>query len=518
VFSVVWLSGWFYRKSHVINPAVGAGAGYQIKVVVHYGPGTDSGEDVYCGGCCRTDFADIRFTDDNSALLNYWLQTKTDGGNAVFWVKIAASLESSAQTIYLYYGKSDASSASNQVGTFVDVVDGTVASWTLGETNASSPVYDFSGNANHGTATGTTIVSSSKYAGKTARNGNGTSDKVACANTGVGTGSFSIVGVVKQVGEIKNFGGICGQGNTGSNRHFAIYSSGTTQQPRVGTYDGTTLTGFTYGHSNLFDGNVHWFAWVVDRSAGKAYMYLDGTKDSDEWNISAYGSFLDATKAFVMFHQFSDDSTYASINLSMLSVFNVSLSGAQVAAICGSNYPDPELAADSLCIRKWATTMQPSHDTWGTMEHLAVASDAVGVTDTILRDKTLSVSDSVGANDASLGNKELRLLDVVAAADLLATLKALQIEDGVGLADTALALKGLGVVDTVKLLDAGLVPQKTLRMLDCICAAEALRIGKALQIADAVFVVEATEVGKGDRRTRLFLVFGEVAVQLTGPA
>ncbi|MCW4045317.1 MAG: hypothetical protein NWE94_07370, partial [Candidatus Bathyarchaeota archaeon] len=71
--SVGWLSGWAYRKSHVIGSAVGAGVNYQIRVQVNYGSGTDGGENVYLAGKCRVDFGDVRFTaDDGSTLLDYW--------------------------------------------------------------------------------------------------------------------------------------------------------------------------------------------------------------------------------------------------------------------------------------------------------------------------------------------------------------------------------------------------------------------------------------------------------------
>jgi hypothetical protein len=42
-----WLGGWNHRKSHTINPATGAGTNYPVRVVVNYGNGTDSGENVY---------------------------------------------------------------------------------------------------------------------------------------------------------------------------------------------------------------------------------------------------------------------------------------------------------------------------------------------------------------------------------------------------------------------------------------------------------------------------------------
>ena len=113
------LIGWGFRKGHTINGAVGAGTNYQIRVKVHYGSGLDSGEDVYCSGHCRTDFGDIRFTDDDRiTLLDYWLQKKLDGDYAIFWVKVTDDLGSN-QTIYIYYGKTDAETTSNGVNTFI---------------------------------------------------------------------------------------------------------------------------------------------------------------------------------------------------------------------------------------------------------------------------------------------------------------------------------------------------------------------------------------------------------------
>ena len=114
-----WLTGWSYRKSHVINYASGAGTNYQIKVTAHYGSGTDSGGDVYLNSHCRTDFGDVRFTDDDgTTLLDYWMESKTNSDNAVFWVEVADDLSTVNATIYIYYGKSDATTTSNGETTF----------------------------------------------------------------------------------------------------------------------------------------------------------------------------------------------------------------------------------------------------------------------------------------------------------------------------------------------------------------------------------------------------------------
>jgi hypothetical protein len=75
-------------------------------------------ECVSCKGHCKEDFGDIRFTDDDgTTLLDYWNESQTNGDNAVFWVEVADNLNS-AQTIYIYYGNSAATSATNGDNTF----------------------------------------------------------------------------------------------------------------------------------------------------------------------------------------------------------------------------------------------------------------------------------------------------------------------------------------------------------------------------------------------------------------
>ncbi|MEM2994510.1 MAG: DUF2341 domain-containing protein [Candidatus Bathyarchaeia archaeon] len=134
--SADWLSGWNYRKSHVIGNVLGAGTNYQVRITVHYGVGTDIGEHVYLNGHCRTDFGDVRFTEnDGTTLLNYWIEEYTSGNQGIFWVKITDNLDNSPTTIYIYYGNPSATSISNGTNTFVffdDFDDGVIDStkWT----------------------------------------------------------------------------------------------------------------------------------------------------------------------------------------------------------------------------------------------------------------------------------------------------------------------------------------------------------------------------------------------------
>jgi hypothetical protein len=133
---------WSYRKSHVINPASGAGTNYQVRIVAHYGSGTDSGEDVYLNGKCRTDFGDIRFTrSDGVSLLDYWMESKVDGDYAVFWVEVADDLSTNPVTIYIYYGNANVTTTSNGDATFpfFDDFDGSALNpdkWSINAVNS----------------------------------------------------------------------------------------------------------------------------------------------------------------------------------------------------------------------------------------------------------------------------------------------------------------------------------------------------------------------------------------------
>ena len=122
-------SGWLNRKSHVINSATGAGTNYPVMIIVQDGSGTDSGSTVYVNGKVRSDFGDVRFTNSDGDLLDYWAEEVNADSDATFWVEVDGNLGSAAQTIYIYYNKDSATSASNGENTFLlfdDFEDGVV--------------------------------------------------------------------------------------------------------------------------------------------------------------------------------------------------------------------------------------------------------------------------------------------------------------------------------------------------------------------------------------------------------
>ncbi|MCW4035117.1 MAG: DUF2341 domain-containing protein [Candidatus Bathyarchaeota archaeon] len=104
-----WLEGWSYRKSHVIEKATGAGTNYQVSITVDYGSGSDFEGTVYVNEKCRSNFQDIRFTeDDGETELDYWIE-KTGLNDAVFWVEVSGNLTAGDVLIYIYYGNSGVS-------------------------------------------------------------------------------------------------------------------------------------------------------------------------------------------------------------------------------------------------------------------------------------------------------------------------------------------------------------------------------------------------------------------------
>jgi len=140
-----WLSNaWSFRKSHIINSASGAGTNYQVKIIVHYGSGTDSDADVYLNSHCRTDFGDVRFTkSDGTTLIDYWIESYTASSVATFWVEVPDDLSSASATIYIYYGNPNATSLSNAdaVFNYFDQGDKFYA-WTQGSYSCTNDLSD----------------------------------------------------------------------------------------------------------------------------------------------------------------------------------------------------------------------------------------------------------------------------------------------------------------------------------------------------------------------------------------
>lgn len=135
---MAWLSSnWGYRKSITLSRASGAVSNYQMKILVGESSGA-AGEDVDCGGNCKSDFSDLRFTAaDGTTLLDYWIESvsgTTPNQLAAIWVEFD-SIGTGDTTFYMYYGYASATAVSNGDNTFIlfdDFEDGSIngSKWT----------------------------------------------------------------------------------------------------------------------------------------------------------------------------------------------------------------------------------------------------------------------------------------------------------------------------------------------------------------------------------------------------
>ncbi|MDF1540498.1 MAG: DUF2341 domain-containing protein, partial [Candidatus Thorarchaeota archaeon] len=142
------LDDWSYRKSHQIYGSPTAGVGYQINIDVHYAIGSDTGNQVYLGSHCESDFSDVRFVSgDGCTILDYWIESYTAADEASFWVRVEGDL-SYDQVIYIYYGNDAATSASDGDATFILFDDFNDASF---DTEKWSHVGDPAGSESGGT-------------------------------------------------------------------------------------------------------------------------------------------------------------------------------------------------------------------------------------------------------------------------------------------------------------------------------------------------------------------------------
>jgi hypothetical protein len=115
-----WLDGWNYRKRLQIDGSPDQTVtNYAMRIVAHFGAGSDSGEHVYLGGHCRSDFGDLRFTDrDSEEVYDYWIRIKIDGDEADLWIEVPTIHTSDGAVLYLYYGNASAASQSDGEATF----------------------------------------------------------------------------------------------------------------------------------------------------------------------------------------------------------------------------------------------------------------------------------------------------------------------------------------------------------------------------------------------------------------
>jgi len=133
---------------------------------------------------------------------------------------------------------------------------------------------------------------------------------------------------------------------------------------------------------------------------------------------------------------------------------------------------------------------------------LKTVTDSFSLSESVLRNKTLILSDSLGLADSLLRDKSLLLSDSASLSELVTVIIGEVMKY---------------VTDSVSSADLVSTPSRVLRALEAIGAADNAVVNKVLQITETVSLAEIVEVGVGGvKKTKLFLILGDLAVQLTG--
>jgi hypothetical protein len=84
---------------------------------IYRSTGTDANFNVYVGTNCLSNYNDIRFTNVDGTLLDYWIES-FDSSSATIWVEADSLVGSGNTTLYFYYGNPVAVAVSNGTNTF----------------------------------------------------------------------------------------------------------------------------------------------------------------------------------------------------------------------------------------------------------------------------------------------------------------------------------------------------------------------------------------------------------------
>ncbi|MHA1126934.1 MAG: DUF2341 domain-containing protein [Candidatus Heimdallarchaeota archaeon] len=139
-----WNASWTYSRQVEINNPNYLLTDYAVKVIIpfyfDYGNASDDG-------------ADIRFTSqDNSTLLNYWIEEWDNTSDSTVWVKISTLAADSVHTIFLYYGNPLADYVSN--GTLVFDAFDDFSGTTLNENLWNVTTWDEGGSRSYDVSNG----------------------------------------------------------------------------------------------------------------------------------------------------------------------------------------------------------------------------------------------------------------------------------------------------------------------------------------------------------------------------
>ena len=91
---------------------------YPVSVCIRKGEGRDENGNIFAGSAVRDDFADVRFRLPDGQELPHWQESRVDGKQAFFWVRVPQIPRNGKTGVVLHHGNPLASSASDGKKTF----------------------------------------------------------------------------------------------------------------------------------------------------------------------------------------------------------------------------------------------------------------------------------------------------------------------------------------------------------------------------------------------------------------
>jgi hypothetical protein len=176
---------------------------------------------------------------------------------------------------------------------------------------------------------------------------------------------------------------------------------------------------------------------------------------------------------------------------------------------------------DACFVRKWVSP-EPAHSTWGSEESggaiLKEVTDSLSLSDALLANKTFTVVDSVGLVDSSLKHWTPQIFDSLGLSDTILRDKQFSVSDSISLGELITVMTEIvkQVTDSLSLSEAVSL-NKALLLADQIQLTDNVYVNKILTVSDDVALAEVVEKSvQGVVKTKVFLIIGDLAIQLTG--
>jgi hypothetical protein len=284
-----WLTGWSYRKQITVQADQVDSNLSNFPLCVKITSDSDLGS-------AQNDGDDIRFTSSDGTTLLYWEEDTWSGGGgsavtSVHWVNIATIDADTGATIYVYYGKADATDASDTDNTWPAAYKGV---WHMNVNNGTE--NDSSGNAKNLAEYGGSMPTATGKIGTARDFESGDTENLQLSDEG---GSLDINGANQA---ISLSAWIRMESNTAATQHIVgkWVSSGYGRQYRLIanatpaatghlSSNGTTQSIAATGATTLTADGTTWYHIVAAYNDTDVRVYINGALDSNgSSNPAAY--------------------------------------------------------------------------------------------------------------------------------------------------------------------------------------------------------------------------------------